>query len=129
MRLRTLLLLAFALLALLPLAVTVPFASRRIEVTFARELAGRADSAARLASAELDRLRADVDQSVSACATEWHAPSPFWNATAPNAEASSICSRAARSLPFCTADLSEAAMRRSPSMATASASGWSPLAT
>ena len=31
MRLRTLLLLAFALLALLPLAVTVPFASRRIE--------------------------------------------------------------------------------------------------
>ena len=70
MRLRTLLLLAFALLALLPLAVTVPFASRRIEVTFARELAARADSAARLASAELDRLRAEVDQSVSACATD-----------------------------------------------------------
>ena len=61
MRLRTLLLLAFALLALLPLAVTVPFASRRIEVTFARELAARADSAATLASAELDRLRAEVD--------------------------------------------------------------------
>src|SRR6516165_5948688 len=70
MRLRTLLLLAFALLALLPLAVTVPFATRRIEVTFARELAARADSAARLASAELDRLRAEVDQSVSACATD-----------------------------------------------------------
>jgi len=70
MRLRTLLLLSFALLALLPLAVTVPFASRRIEVTFTRELAARADSAARLASAELDRLRAEVDQSVSACATD-----------------------------------------------------------
>src|SRR6516164_8861766 len=70
MRLRTLLLLAFALLALLPLAVTVPFASRRIEVTFARELAARADSAARLASAELDRLRAEVDQAVSACAAD-----------------------------------------------------------
>src|SRR5215472_8384963 len=60
MRLRTLLL----------LAVTVPFASRRIEVTFARELAARADSAARLASAELDRLRAEVDQAVSACAAD-----------------------------------------------------------
>src|SRR5215468_3428450 len=70
MRLRTLLLLAFALLALLPLAVTVPFAKRRIEVTFSRELAARADSAARLASAELDRLRAEVDQSISACAAD-----------------------------------------------------------
>ncbi len=70
MRLRTLLLLAFALLALLPLAVTVPFASRRIEVTFARELAARADAAASLASAELDRLRADVEDSVGACAAD-----------------------------------------------------------
>src|SRR4029079_11187874 len=70
MRLRTLLLLAFALLALLPLAVTVPFASRRIEVTFARELAARADAAASLASAELDRLRADVEESVGACAAD-----------------------------------------------------------
>ncbi|HZJ53691.1 MAG TPA: HAMP domain-containing protein, partial [Myxococcaceae bacterium] len=70
MRLRTLLLLAFALLALLPLAVTVPLASRRIEETFARELATRADAAATLASAELDRLRAEVEQSVSACAAD-----------------------------------------------------------
>ena len=51
MRLRTLLFLAFALLALLPLAVTVPLASRRIEQTFARELATRADTAAALATA------------------------------------------------------------------------------
>ena len=70
MRLRTLLLLAFALLALLPLAVTVPFASRRIEVTFAGSLAARADAAAALGSAELDRLRADVEESVTACAAD-----------------------------------------------------------
>ncbi|HVP62266.1 MAG TPA: ATP-binding protein [Myxococcaceae bacterium] len=70
MRLRTLLLLAFALLALLPLAVTVPLASRRIEETFARELAARADAAASLAGSELDRLRAEVEQSVAACAAD-----------------------------------------------------------
>ncbi len=70
MRLRTLLLLAFALLALLPLAVTVPFASRRIEQTLARELAARADGAAALAASELDRLRAEVDQAVTACAAD-----------------------------------------------------------
>src|SRR5215468_7903506 len=70
MRLRTLLFLAFALLALLPLAVTVPLASRRIEQTFARELATRADTAAALASAELDRLRGEVDQAVAACAAD-----------------------------------------------------------
>ena len=64
-----------------------------------------------------------------ACATEWHAPSPFWKATAPKVEASSICSRASRSFPFCTARFRFAAMRRSPSMATASASACSPLAT
>ena len=70
MRLRTLLLLAFALLALLPLAVTVPFASRRIEQTLARELSARADAAAALAASELDRLRAEVDQAVTACAAD-----------------------------------------------------------
>jgi len=70
MRLRTILLSAFALLALVPLTVTVPLASRRIEETFARELATRADTAAALTSAELDRLRAEVDQSVSACAAD-----------------------------------------------------------
>src|SRR5678810_741325 len=70
MRLRTLLLLAFALLAPLPLAVTVPFAPRRTEGTFARELAARADAAASLASAEMDRLRADVGESVGACAAD-----------------------------------------------------------
>ncbi|MGZ6036640.1 MAG: histidine kinase, partial [Myxococcaceae bacterium] len=68
LRLRTLLLLAFAVLALLPLVVTVPFASRRIEQTFARELSARADAAAALATAELDRLGAVVDQAVTACA-------------------------------------------------------------
>ena len=68
MRLRTLLLLAFAVLALLPLVVTVPFASRRIEQTFARELSARADAAAALASAELERLGAEVDEAVTACA-------------------------------------------------------------
>ncbi|HET6984730.1 MAG TPA: histidine kinase, partial [Myxococcaceae bacterium] len=61
MRLRTLLLLAFALLALLPLAVTVPLASRRIEVTFARELASRADAAVALAASEVERLRSEVE--------------------------------------------------------------------
>ncbi len=70
MRLRTLLLLAFALLALLPLAVTVPLASRRIKETFARELAARADAAAGLAESELERLRAEVEQSVTACAID-----------------------------------------------------------
>ncbi|HET6983953.1 MAG TPA: HAMP domain-containing sensor histidine kinase [Myxococcaceae bacterium] len=70
MRLRTLLLLAFALLALLPLAVTVPLASRRIEVTFARELASRADAAVALAASEVERLRSEVEESVSACATD-----------------------------------------------------------
>ena len=70
MRLRTLLLLAFALLALLPLAVTVPLASRRIEETFSRELAARADAAASLVATELDRLRAEVEQSVAACAAD-----------------------------------------------------------
>jgi len=70
MRLRTRLLLAFALLALLPLAVTVPFASRRIEQTLARELSARADAAAALAASELDRLRAEVDQAVTACAAD-----------------------------------------------------------
>ncbi|MGZ3480223.1 MAG: ATP-binding protein [Myxococcaceae bacterium] len=70
LRLRTLLLLAFAVLALLPLVVTVPFASRRIEQTFARELSARADAAAALATAELDRLGAVVDQAVTACATD-----------------------------------------------------------
>lgn len=70
MRLRTLLLLAFGLLALLPLAVTVPLAWRRIEQTFARELAGRADAAAALAAAELDRLRSEVDQALAACASD-----------------------------------------------------------
>src|SRR5512140_1168243 len=66
---------------------------------------------------------------VSACATEWQAPSPFWKAMAPNALPSSICSRASRSLPFFTARTKWPAMRRSPSMAMASASGCSPLAT
>jgi len=70
LRLRTLLLLAFALVALLPLVVTVPFASRRIEQTFARELSARADAAAALARAELDRLAAEVDQAVTACAQD-----------------------------------------------------------
>ena len=70
MRLRTLLLLAFALLAILPLAVTVPLASRRIEVTFARELASRADAAVALAASEVERLRSEVEESVSACATD-----------------------------------------------------------
>ncbi len=70
LRLRTLLLLAFAVLALLPLVVTVPFASRRIEQTFARELSARADAAAALATAELDRLGGVVDQAVTACATD-----------------------------------------------------------
>ncbi|HTS79715.1 MAG TPA: ATP-binding protein [Myxococcaceae bacterium] len=70
MRLRTLLFLAFALLALVPLAVSVPLASRRIEETFARELGARADSAAALANSELERLRAEVEQAVAACATD-----------------------------------------------------------
>ena len=70
MRLRTLLFLAFALLALLPLAVTVPLASRRIEQTLARELAARADAAAALAASELDRVRAEVDQAVAGCAAD-----------------------------------------------------------
>ncbi len=70
MRLRTLLLLAFAVLALLPLAVTVPLAWRRIEETFAHELATRADAAASLAASELDRLRSEVEQSVAACAAD-----------------------------------------------------------
>jgi signal transduction histidine kinase len=70
MRLRTLLLLAFAVLGLLPLAVTVPLASRRIEETLSRELAGRADAAAALASSELERLRAELDGALAACAAD-----------------------------------------------------------
>ena len=60
---------------------------------------------------------------VSACATEWQAPSPFWKAIAPIALPSSICSRASMSLPFFTARPRCWPMRRRPSSAMASASG------
>ena len=70
MRLRTLLLLAFAVLALLPLAVAVPLASRRIKETFSRELATRADAALGVATSELDRLRGEVEQSVATLAAD-----------------------------------------------------------
>jgi two-component system nitrogen regulation sensor histidine kinase NtrY len=70
MRLRTLLFLAFALVALTPLAVAVPLASRRMEFSFARELAARADAAALLAQSELERMGADVVSAVEACAAD-----------------------------------------------------------
>ena len=66
---------------------------------------------------------------VRAWATEWQAPRPFWKAMAPNALPSSICSRASMSLPLRTARSRCAAIRRSPSMAMASARGCSPFAT
>ena len=56
MRLRSLLFLGFALVALTPLMVAAPLASRQVEATFARELSTRADAALALATAERDRL-------------------------------------------------------------------------
>src|SRR5262245_8087371 len=70
MRLRTLLFLAFALVALTPLAVAVPLASRRMEETFGRELSARADAAALLATSELERLGADVVSALEGCAVD-----------------------------------------------------------
>jgi len=70
MRLRSLLFLGFALVALTPLMVAAPLASRQVEATFARELSTRADAALALATAERDRLEAEVVTAVVAVAAD-----------------------------------------------------------
>ena len=70
MRLRSLLFLGFALVALTPLMVAAPLASRQVEATFARELSTRADAALALAAAERDRLEAEVVTAVVAVAAD-----------------------------------------------------------
>jgi signal transduction histidine kinase len=56
--------------ALTPLMVAAPLASRQVEDTFARELATRADAALTLAIAERDRLEAEVVTAVEAAALD-----------------------------------------------------------
>src|SRR5215813_7278650 len=70
MRLRSLLFLGFALVALTPLMVAAPLASRRVGETFARELSTRADAALALATAERDRLETEVVAAVEAVAID-----------------------------------------------------------
>ena len=62
------------------------------------------------------------------CASEWHAPRPFWKATAPIIAAFIIPPRASRSLPFATAASRCLVTRSTPASAIASAIGWSPIA-
>ncbi len=64
---------------------------------------------------------------VSACASAWAFPRPFWKAIAPSIAAIIMSSRAWRWVGSCITTGSERATRRMPSMATASASGWKPL--
>ena len=54
------------------------------------------------------------------------APSPFWNAVAPIADATSIFPRASRSVPSRTAVGSASLTSRMPSTAMPSAIGWKP---
>ncbi len=73
MRLRTRLALAFAALAVLPLLVSAPFVARRLRATFDRELERRADAASALVGMEVERLRARVEEAVSAASGDSNA--------------------------------------------------------
>jgi two-component system, NtrC family, nitrogen regulation sensor histidine kinase NtrY len=70
MRLRTRLALAFAALAVLPLLVSAPLVARRLRATFDRELERRSDAALALVAVEVERLRARVEEAVSAAASD-----------------------------------------------------------
>jgi len=70
MRLRTRLSLAFAALAVLPLLVSAPLVTRRLRVTFDRELERRAEATSVLVATEVQRLRARVQEAVSAAAQD-----------------------------------------------------------
>jgi two-component system, NtrC family, nitrogen regulation sensor histidine kinase NtrY len=109
MRLRTLLFLAFALVALTPLAVAVPLASRRMEETFGRELAARADAAALLAQSELDRLGADVVAAVEACAADPATEALATFLTEGSAPAANAMRSVAEGRPFSVLTLRDAA--------------------
>jgi two-component system, NtrC family, nitrogen regulation sensor histidine kinase NtrY len=70
MRLRTRLALAFLALAVLPLLVSAPLVARRLRATFDRELERRADAASAFLAVEVERLRARVEEAVSAAASD-----------------------------------------------------------
>jgi two-component system, NtrC family, nitrogen regulation sensor histidine kinase NtrY len=70
MRLRTRLSLAFAALAVLPLLLSAPFVARRLRATFDRELERRAESAAALVTASVQRRRTQVAEAVAAAAAD-----------------------------------------------------------
>ncbi len=69
MRLRTRLALAFALMALVPLAVVVPLALRNLRVTLSQELEARSSAAVDAAQAVLLREQAEAARAVSELAT------------------------------------------------------------
>jgi two-component system nitrogen regulation sensor histidine kinase NtrY len=70
MRLRTKLTLAFAALSVLPLLVSAPFVARRLRATFDRELERRAEATTALVAADVERLRRQVAEAVSAAAQD-----------------------------------------------------------